>query len=75
MAKKYKKCAGFPLIEPIDHTEYMRAYRASDTGRALKEKGLLDEKKVKKMSRVLLFAWFLCFIWFTYAPVRFLTYT
>lgn len=69
MAKrKYKKCAGFPLIEPIDHTKYMRAYRAQDTGRALKKMGVLDEKTLKKMSRALLFAWLMVFSWFVLTP-------
>lgn len=77
MAKKrYRKVNGFPLKVPIDHTHYMRAYRAPDPGRALKEMGVLDEKALKKMSRALLFAWLTVFSWFILTPsyvVRFLT--
>ena len=65
--RKHKTCNGFPTIRPIDDTEYMRAYRAPDAGKALKEMGLLDEKTLKKRARILLFTWLFYFAWFIYA--------
>lgn len=66
MAKKYKRCKGYPLIEEINHTEYMKAYRSQNPGKKLREIGKLDEKEFKKMSRVMGYLWIAYFSWFIF---------
>jgi hypothetical protein len=54
MAKKIKRFKNIPLVRPISHKEYMELWRSREPERLAREKGLVDQRKLKKLFDLML---------------------
>ncbi len=53
MAKKINRFRHIPLNRPITRAEYMQLWRNPEPERLAREKGLVDERKLKKLLKLM----------------------